>query len=142
MATAEQLRLRPYMPGDFEWFEPRADFVADMAADDWDWSKGPPRGRVWTLQRGEVQVLGVAGIGRVDADWHAWAILADIPPKVFVRALWLAQRQLDLFERMEAGGLYSFSRRENPAAQRCLEHIGFRRVGHTASHAILCRRER
>lgn len=134
MTSPALLRLRPYRVGDHLAFIPRRDFAEERAATDWPWPSGIFPGIAWTLARWSGEICGVAGAVPEDeaaGRWQVWAQTADLRPRDWRQALWLAARALTMLERgRRATVIEALARVTNPAAQRCLAHLGFAETGH------------
>lgn len=121
-----ELALRPWEPGDQDAFVLRADFAADRAMVDWDWSRGAP-GLTWSVVRGRREVIGVGGvIAHQASPWEAWAWLAEMPRRDWPTLLRMARGVLHRVEvvwgaRIIEAGAHA----DNPAAIRCLRKLGF-----------------
>lgn len=120
------LHLRPYRPGDADAFVPRDDFAADRRATGWDWDKGPPPGRTWTVVRGR-EVVGIGGgYAHADGRWEAWALLSELRRCDWPRAVQLAGGALRYLEgAMHVRCIEAWARCANPGARRLLERLGF-----------------
>lgn len=125
----EKLRLRPYRPGDFDRFTPRADFAREQEALGWPLSgDAAPPGPTWTVVRGwgaEPAVVGVGGAVDHGADgWQAWCCLADLPTRDWPQLLWLAGTVLAMLERRGARRIQAHAC--EGCALRCLAMLGFK----------------
>lgn len=133
------LRLRPYQPGDYGTFTPRADFAEEHAAMGLPLAGvGQPPGSAWTLLRGDTEVIGCGGV--IDAghgDFLAWGCAGRLAPREWWQALHLARTVLEHARRMGALVIFADARADRPAAARCLRALGFAPFCRRAEHPRL-----
>lgn len=129
------LQLRPYCAGDIDRFVPRADFQVEKDAVAWTWPDGPPPGRTWTLYhyqsgQGDLTVLGVGGLFPQGSELHAWAVLSELSPLDWGRAIVLARRVLDAASRFWGHAtIVATARPSRRGAVRLLKRLGFEDMG-------------
>lgn len=126
LGHARGVHIRPCEADDEHAFTPRADFAADLAADEGKLPDGPK----WTLCDGD-RIIGIAGItgsGKSPGDRrYAWALLADLTARQFVTGAQIAAAVLQ--SEAEAGPVWCVPT-DDPAhaagARRLLERMGFK----------------
>lgn len=121
----QNLRLRPWLPGDQDAFEMRPDFARESEISAWDWSKGAP-GPTWTLERWNGEVMGVGGGIERDGLFVGWARLAQLANRDWPRALWCASKVLAFLARGPGPDrVVATASQDVAGAARCLERLGF-----------------
>ena len=120
-----RLTLRVYQDGDEAAVAARADFAEAFAA-----QGRLPDGRKWTLVSAG-RVVGVAGLEPLgDGCWGAWAYLAELSPRQWVIAVYLARSVLvSMWAGLRARCIQAVPA-EHPGAARVLAAMGFRAGAH------------
>ncbi|PZQ57978.1 MAG: hypothetical protein DI570_18930 [Phenylobacterium zucineum] len=117
------MKLRPYQIGDECCFQPRADFLADFAADGGQVREGPK----FTLMGEGGAVRGVAGLTRLAHHaWGAWALMPDLSPREWVAAGRWARTVCVWATALHPRGRIYAVPADTDAARRLLAYAGFR----------------
>lgn len=116
--------LRGYQEGDEAAMTPRPDFAAAFEAE----GRRLPAGPKWTMMSAAGRVLGIGGLEPLgDQTWAAWAFMADLRPRDWLRVTTFARDILGHQRIAYRARKIQAVAAPVKGACRLLERIGFKR---------------